>query len=207
MHRCASAPGTSRTDSHAWSARTPIRGHLALDQTSGEPPVMMVSDGHCCSSSDDHAPRRLSPTRPDHPEARVRGLARAGHGARGDGDRAGFGYRLADRIDDVVADLVGAGDGQGGINPGFDLDAQGAAGPAGAGVGVADAGHRGGGCSAAATTPGSTPSSRRWPISAVNLRACHDNCVSHGWTKIGRRDHHSVGKGIICESGHQHRRL
>jgi hypothetical protein len=38
-------------------------------------------------------------------------------------------------------------------------------------------------------------------------RACHDNCVSHGWTKIGRRDHHSVGKGTICESGHQHRRL
>jgi SRSO17 transposase len=37
-------------------------------------------------------------------------------------------------------------------------------------------------------------------------RACHDKCVSHGCTKIGRRDHHSVGKGTICESGHQHRR-
>jgi hypothetical protein len=37
-------------------------------------------------------------------------------------------------------------------------------------------------------------------------RACHDNCVSHGWTKIGRRDRHSVGRGTICESGDQHRR-
>jgi transposase len=37
-------------------------------------------------------------------------------------------------------------------------------------------------------------------------RACHDNRVSHGWTKIGRCDHHSVGKGTICESGHEHRR-
>jgi integrase len=37
-------------------------------------------------------------------------------------------------------------------------------------------------------------------------RACHDNCVSHGWTKIGRRDRHSVGRGTICESGYQHRR-
>jgi transcriptional regulator with XRE-family HTH domain len=36
-------------------------------------------------------------------------------------------------------------------------------------------------------------------------RACHYNCVSHGWTKIGRRDLHSAGKGTICESGHQHR--
>jgi len=35
--------------------------------------------------------------------------------------------------------------------------------------------------------------------------ACHYNCVSHGWTKIGRRDLHSAGKGTICESGHQHR--
>jgi len=35
------------------------------------------------------------------------------------------------------------------------------------------------------------------------LRACHYNCVSHGWTKIGRRDRHSAGKGTICESGHQ----
>lgn len=32
--------------------------------------------------------------------------------------------------------------------------------------------------------------------------ACHYNCVSHGWTKIGRRDHHSAGKGTICGSGH-----
>jgi hypothetical protein len=32
-------------------------------------------------------------------------------------------------------------------------------------------------------------------------RACHYNCVSHGWTKIDRRDDHSVGKGTICESG------
>jgi Fe2+ or Zn2+ uptake regulation protein len=50
--------------SRAWSAHTPIRGHLALDQTSGGPPVMMISDGHCSFSSDDHAPRRLSPTSP-----------------------------------------------------------------------------------------------------------------------------------------------
>ena len=35
------------------------------------------------------------------------------------------------------------------------------------------------------------------------LRACHYNCVSHGWTMIGRCDHHSAGKGTICESGHQ----
>ncbi|MGB6163610.1 MAG: hypothetical protein WCF33_00035 [Pseudonocardiaceae bacterium] len=34
-------------------------------------------------------------------------------------------------------------------------------------------------------------------------RACHYKCVSHGWTKIGRCDHHSAGKGTICESGHQ----
>ncbi|MGH3875004.1 MAG: hypothetical protein ACRDSR_26490 [Pseudonocardiaceae bacterium] len=33
--------------------------------------------------------------------------------------------------------------------------------------------------------------------------ACHYNCVSHGWTKIGRRDRHSVGKGTICEPGQQ----
>jgi Transposase DDE domain group 1 len=37
------------------------------------------------------------------------------------------------------------------------------------------------------------------------LRACHSKCVSHGWTKIGRRDLHSAGKGTICEPGHQHR--
>ncbi len=36
-------------------------------------------------------------------------------------------------------------------------------------------------------------------------RACHYNCVSHGWTKIGRCDRHSAGKGTICESGHQRR--
>jgi len=35
-------------------------------------------------------------------------------------------------------------------------------------------------------------------------RACHYKCVSHGWTKIGRRDQHLAGKGTICESGHQH---
>jgi Domain of unknown function (DUF4062) len=36
-----------------------------------------------------------------------------------------------------------------------------------------------------------------------NRRACHYNCVSHGWTKIDRRDQHSAGKETICESGHQ----
>jgi transposase len=43
-------------------------------------------------------------------------------------------------------------------------------------------------------------------ISRIWRGACHDNCVSHGWTKIGRCDRHSVGRGTICESGHQHRR-
>jgi len=33
--------------------------------------------------------------------------------------------------------------------------------------------------------------------------ACHYNCVSRGWTKMGRCDHHSAGKGTIRESGHQ----
>jgi hypothetical protein len=37
------------------------------------------------------------------------------------------------------------------------------------------------------------------------LGACHGKCVSHGWTKIGQRDHHSAGKGSLRESGHQHR--
>jgi hypothetical protein len=40
-------------------------------------------------------------------------------------------------------------------------------------------------------------------IAARRGRACHYNCVSHGWTKIGRCDRHSAGKGTICESGHQ----
>ena len=34
--------------------------------------------------------------------------------------------------------------------------------------------------------------------------ACHYNCVSHGWTKIGRCDRHSAGKGTICEPGQQY---
>jgi transposase len=36
-------------------------------------------------------------------------------------------------------------------------------------------------------------------------RACHYKCVSHGWTKIDRRDHHAAGKGPLCESGHLYR--
>jgi hypothetical protein len=47
---------------------------------------------------------------------------------------------------------------------------------------------------------------KKYVLSGSTERACHDNCVSHGWTKIGRRDHHSVGRGTICESGDQHRR-
>jgi hypothetical protein len=36
-------------------------------------------------------------------------------------------------------------------------------------------------------------------------RACHYKCVSHGWTKIGLRDHYAAGKGPLCESGHLYR--
>jgi nitric-oxide synthase len=34
------------------------------------------------------------------------------------------------------------------------------------------------------------------------IRACHDNRVSHGWTKISRGDHHSAEKGPSCASRH-----
>jgi hypothetical protein len=34
------------------------------------------------------------------------------------------------------------------------------------------------------------------------IRACHDNRVSHGWTKISRGDHHSAEEGPSCASRH-----
>lgn len=40
-----------------------------------------------------------------------------------EGDRAGVGDRLVDRLDGVVAKLFDGSDGQGGIDPAFDLDA------------------------------------------------------------------------------------
>jgi len=44
----------------------------------------------------------------------------------------------------------------------------------------------------------------RWARRATT--ACHEGCVSHGWTKIGWRDLHAAGKGSPCESGQQYRR-
>jgi hypothetical protein len=64
-----------------------------------------------------------------------------GHGAGGEGDGAGFGDGGMDGIADEAAELVGDVDREGGIDPAFDVDAQGASGPARAGVGDAlDAG-------------------------------------------------------------------
>jgi len=45
-----------------------------------------------------------------------------------------------------------------------------------------------------------------WPVFHAAFRACHEGCVSHGWTKIGWRDLHAAGKGSPCESGQQYRR-
>jgi hypothetical protein len=47
-------------------------------------------------------------------------------------------------VGDALPELVGVVDGRGGVDPGFQVKAQGAAGPAGAGVCVADAGDGGG---------------------------------------------------------------
>ncbi len=43
-------------------------------------------------------------------------------------------------------------------------------------------------------------------VTATLEGACHEGCVSHGWTKIGWRDLHAAGKGSPCESGQQYRR-
>jgi len=43
-------------------------------------------------------------------------------------------------------------------------------------------------------------------VGKVPAGACHEGCVSHGWTKIGWRDLHAAGKGSPCESGQQYRR-
>lgn len=56
--------------------------------------------------------------------------------------------------------------------------------------------------------PGAPPWLRELPALDVlrRVRACHEGCVSHGWTKIGWRDLHAAGKGSPCESGQQYRR-
>lgn len=40
-------------------------------------------------------------------------------------------------------------------------------------------------------------------VDIENTRACHANCVSHGYAKISRRDLRSARKGTIRESGHR----
>lgn len=68
-----------------------------------------------------------------------------GHGAGDEGDGAGFGDGVVDGVSDEAAESVRGVYGQGGVDPAFDVDAQGASGPARAGGRVGDALDAGGG--------------------------------------------------------------